>query len=63
MSFDYLRSQVFSGSSPQELAGELQELVAGASFLTAAEAEANASLARLSGAPVTRTITSHGLGE
>lgn len=63
MSFDYLRSQVFSGSSPQELAGELQELVAGASFLTAAEAEANASLARLSGTTVTRTITSHVVGE
>ena len=64
MSFDYLRSHVFSGSPPQELAAELQELVAGASFLGAAEAEANASLARMSGSPstITRTITSHAAG-
>jgi hypothetical protein len=58
MSFDYLRSHVFSGSPPQELAAELQELVAGASFLSAAEAEANASLARLTSTPITRTVTS-----
>jgi hypothetical protein len=36
----------------------LQELVAGASFLSAAEAEANASLARLTSTPITRTVTS-----
>ena len=59
MSFDYLRSHVLSGSPPQELAGELHELMATASFLSAAEAEVNASLARLStGTPVTRTVTS-----
>ena len=64
MSFDYLRSQIFSGSPPQELAAELQELVASANFLTAAEAEANASLARLSaGTSITRTITSQAMGE
>jgi hypothetical protein len=64
MSFDYLRSHVFSGSAPQELAIELQELVAGANFLTAAEAEANASLARMSVVPtsITRTITSQVVG-
>jgi hypothetical protein len=63
MSFDYLRSHVFSGSPPQELAAELQELVSGASFLTAAEAEANASLARLSSTSITRTVTSQVVGE
>jgi hypothetical protein len=65
MSFDYLRSHVFSGSSPQELAIELQELVAGANFLNAAEAEANASLARMSVVPtsITRTVTSQVVGE
>jgi hypothetical protein len=63
MSFDYLRSHVFSGSPPQELAMELQELIAGANFLTAAEAEANASLARLgTGTSITRTITSQVVG-
>ena len=64
MSFDYLRSHVFSGSPAQELATEMQELVAGASFLTAAEAEANASLARLSSSTsITRTVTSQVVGE
>jgi hypothetical protein len=63
MSFDYLRSHVFSGSPAQELAAELQELVAGASFLSAAEAEANASLARLSSTSITRTVTSQVIGE
>jgi hypothetical protein len=64
MSFDYLRSHVFSGSPAQELAIELQELVAGAAFLSAAEAEANASLARMGSSPstITRTITSHAAG-
>ncbi|HEY0710402.1 MAG TPA: hypothetical protein VGG33_26585 [Polyangia bacterium] len=63
MSFDYLRSHVLSGNPPQELASELQELIASASFLTAAEAEANASLARLTATPVTRTVTTHAISE
>jgi hypothetical protein len=64
MSFDYLRSHVFSGSPPQELAIELQELIAGASFLNAAEAEANASLARMgAGTSITRTVTGQAIGE
>jgi hypothetical protein len=63
MSFDYLRSHVLSGNPPQELASELQELIASANFLTAAEAEANASLARLTATPLTRTVTTHAISE
>jgi hypothetical protein len=56
MSFDYLRSHVFGGSSAEELALALDELAAGASFLPAAEAEVQASIAKLQN-PVTRTVT------
>jgi hypothetical protein len=56
MSFDYLRSHVFGGSSAEELALALDELAAGASFLPAAEAEVQASIAKLQ-SPVTRTVT------
>ena len=56
MSFDYLRSHVFGGSTAQELALALDELAAGASFLPAAEAEVHASIAKLQN-PVTRTVT------
>jgi hypothetical protein len=56
MSFDYLRSHVFGGSSAEELALALDELAAGASFLPAAEAEVHASIAKLQ-SPVTRTVT------
>jgi hypothetical protein len=61
MSFDYLRSHVFGGTSTQELAAEMDEVAAGAAFLTAAEAEAQAAFAKMQSTVVTRTVTREAL--
>jgi hypothetical protein len=54
MAFDYLRSHVHGGTSEDELARQLDELHAGLSFLPAAEAEAQAAIAKLQNPVVTR---------
>lgn len=54
MSFDYLRSHVFGGTTAQDLARELDEIHAGLTFLPAAEAEAQAAIAKLQSPVVTR---------
>jgi hypothetical protein len=61
MSFDYLRSHVFGGTTPHELAAEMDEVAAGASFLSAAEAEAQAAFAKMQSTVVTRTVTREAL--
>jgi hypothetical protein len=61
MSFDYLRSHVFGGTTAEELAGEMDEVAAGAAFLTAAEADAHAAFARMQSTVVTRTVTREAL--
>jgi hypothetical protein len=47
MSFDYVRSQVFSGAGADDLASALDEMVAAAGFVSEVEAEAAASLSRV----------------
>jgi len=47
MSFEYVRSQVFSGAGADELVGALDEMVTAASFVSEVEAEAAASLSRV----------------
>lgn len=47
MSFDYLRSQVFSGAGADEVASGVDEMVAAAGFVSEVEAEATASLSRV----------------
>jgi hypothetical protein len=54
MAFDYLRSHVHGGTTEDELARELDEIHAGLSFLPAAEAEAQAAIAKLQNPVVTR---------
>jgi hypothetical protein len=54
MSFDYLRSHIFGGTTEQDLARELDEVHAGLTFLPAAEAEAQAAIAKLQSPVVTR---------
>jgi hypothetical protein len=44
LSLDYLRSQVFSGTSEVELVAQLDEIVSGATFVSDLEAEANAAM-------------------
>jgi hypothetical protein len=47
MSFEYVRSQVFSGTSIDELASALDEMVSSTGFVSDVEAEAAASLSRV----------------
>jgi hypothetical protein len=47
MSFEYVRSQVFSGAGPDELATAIDEMVASTGFVPEVEAEAAASLSRV----------------
>ena len=62
MSFDYLRSHIYGGSSPAQLAAELEELHQGVNFLPAAEAEVQVALDRLASPVITR-VTGAGLSE
>jgi hypothetical protein len=47
MSFEYVRSQVFSGGGVDELASALDEMVSSTGFVSDVEAEAAASLSRV----------------
>jgi hypothetical protein len=47
MSFEYVRSQVFSGAGADELASALDEMVGASGFVSEVEAEAAASLSRV----------------
>jgi hypothetical protein len=47
MSFEYVRSQVFSGAGIDELASALDEMVSSTGFVSDVEAEAAASLSRV----------------